>query len=356
MKGKQLSKRLLIFAISAVLLLSLLLPITSCGKESTPTAQPTTLVFTTHEAPGTFWQTEVFDPWFAEIEKRTDGQIKIEVHWNAELFSPMDAYDAAARGAVDIAEVFQMMVPGKFPMDEINNFYPYDSAQWSQSQVYWELYEKYPQMQAQYSDTKLISLGVFLGRGIGTTKVPIYTLEDLQGLKLIATGVWSGKIIEQLGSVPISVPPADIYSSIQNGTVDGSTCPIFLLEMMGLGDLFNYFAKVNTYGVPLCVVMSNDAWDKLSPDAQKVFNELGGSYFAKIVDNALKKLEQNILASIADSYPNLTVIEIPEEESARWAAVYSDVLDEFAADLDSKGLPGQEFTDDFLKIEKKYAD
>ena len=43
-----------------------------------------TLVFSSHDIRGGSWA-KTYEPWFSEIEKRTNGRVKIEAHWGGEL-------------------------------------------------------------------------------------------------------------------------------------------------------------------------------------------------------------------------------------------------------------------------------
>ena len=111
MKGKKLTQVISV----GLLILVMIFSIVTYAKEGQ--AKPITLVLTTHEAPGGTYQKGFYDPWIAEMEKRTNGKIKIEAHFGGELVGLPDAYDAARKGSVDIANFLTQMVVGKFPMD-----------------------------------------------------------------------------------------------------------------------------------------------------------------------------------------------------------------------------------------------
>jgi len=103
-------------------------PAASSPATTTPVAaKPITLVFTSHNNGSGFWAKNVIGPYFREIEKRTNGLVKIEEHWNGELVSLKDAYDAMLRGDVDLAEWFPSMLQGRFPMDDVVSFTQYNS-------------------------------------------------------------------------------------------------------------------------------------------------------------------------------------------------------------------------------------
>ena len=45
----------------------------------------------------------------------------------------------------------------------------------------------------------------------------------------------------------------------------------------------------------------------------------------------------------------------PDDEVAKWDALDQPVWDEFAADLNSKGLPGTQLMDDYRALEQQYS-
>jgi TRAP-type mannitol/chloroaromatic compound transport system substrate-binding protein len=53
----------------------------------------------------------------------------------------------------------------------------------------------------------------------GWFRKEINNVEDLQGLKF-RIGGFAGKIISKLGVVPLQLPPGDIYSALEKGTID----------------------------------------------------------------------------------------------------------------------------------------
>jgi len=368
MKGKPKGIRTLVTVVSLVLIALITLSLAGCAN-TTPSPTSTSIsattpvqvadksieiVFTTHENQNTVFHKDVFEPWFNEIEKRTGGKVKFKPHWGGELVNIMDSYDAVTRGTVDMAHVFPQMVAGKFPIDEINAFLSYDTYCYKPSSVYWELYKKYPEMGAQYSDVKLITLGSFMMTSFGTTKKPITKLEDLKGLKTISSGKWVSARLEALGIIPVSIPPQDCYMALQTGTVDATAPPIYLLEDWKYVDVFQHVVLVNTFGNPFGVLMNKNTWNKLPPDVQKVFEEMGEEFVATF-DSVMYKVEEQRLADARAKYTNIQFSELPTEELSRWVQADKPVFDAFAAELEAKGLPGKNLQNDFLQLEKKYA-
>ena len=52
------------------------------------------------------------------------------------------------------------------------------------------------------------------------TKFPVNSVADIQGKKIRAVG-YIGKLIKGVGAAPVSVPNAEIYTTLERGTADG---------------------------------------------------------------------------------------------------------------------------------------
>ena len=302
---------------------------------------------------GGVWVTEVFDPYFAEIESRSEGRIKIEAHWGGELVNIMDAYDAAAGGTVDLAHFLPPMIAGRFPMDEVMTFGQYTNHCWKSSRVYHELFNEFPDMRAPYNDTKIITQYVLYQRGLGNTKRPIYKLEDFAGLKLLSSGRWAGARIEALGATPVSISPEEMFSSIQNGVIDGSWAVGFALVDWGFGELFKYISDMSTPQAIMDITMNLNTWNSLPADLQQIMADTG-EWFVDYCDEAQLRVQNERIQAAKEQY-DIQWNDIPQEEYERWVPADRAVLDEYATELEEKGYPGYNLRDEFLKLEKKYS-
>jgi TRAP-type C4-dicarboxylate transport system substrate-binding protein len=137
-----------------VIVLSSLFAACSSSSPTTSASKPITLVFTSHNSGSGFWRNSVIAPYFREIEKRTNGRVIIEEHWNGELVNLKDAYDAMLKGTVDMAEFFPSMLQGRFPMDDVVGLSTYytNRPAWGM----YELAKAYPKMNEPYNDGHLL--------------------------------------------------------------------------------------------------------------------------------------------------------------------------------------------------------
>jgi TRAP-type C4-dicarboxylate transport system substrate-binding protein len=364
MKEKKLSHfRILTCIIALVLLASLMVSAVSCGEPEEPVkpaepakpaepVKPVTLVFSTHEPNAGIMYDRFWTPWIAEIEKRTGGRVKIEAHYNGELAGPPDAWDVLINKTVDISYVHLNNIPDKFPMCEIVAFSKYSLVNQQLGKVLLELYDKYPEMQQELEECHLMLLGSTYWTSWAGPK-PIHTLEDMDGMKVVGVGKWQNKRLEALGQVPVSMGPMDILPSLQTGVVDNGPNGTMLVALdFGWTDFLPYWTHVQTECIPLIIGVNLDVWNSLPADIQETLDGMV-PWTTELWDKMWVDAEIELYPVLED-----LVTEIytpPDDELARWDELDKPVWDEYAADLESKGLPGKALMDDYIALEKQYS-
>ena len=317
--------------------------------------KPVTLIFTSHNSGSGFWKTSCIEPYFIELEKRTNGRVKVEQHWNGELVNLIDAYDAMIKGSVDMAEYFPSMLQGRFPMDDVVVFTPSDSLCYRPGRVLHEIGQEFPQMLKPYSDAKLLWREPGGSYGAVTTRKAIRTLEGSKGMKIGPVGKWSSKLIESYGWIPTPVPPEDSTSALQTGVQEGTGISMYLLWEFGWGPIMKYMTLPLHFDEMLVNCSMNlDVYNKLPKDIQDIM--------AEMTDWVIDLQDKAVLTNLHESLPKaetefgIETIWLPAEEQAKFTEATKSVKQEFIDDLESKGLPGQKLMDRFLELNKKYSD
>jgi TRAP-type transport system periplasmic protein len=328
---------------------------TSPGTAATSqtAAQPIKLVFTFFEPPVSSTWTDLYKPMFNEIEKRAEGRVKIEPHFNAELVSLVDSIDAVLKGTVDMAHCMPMMAAGQFPMDDISSLWSYDVYNVRHGRVIWDLHQQIPEMQTAYKDFKALWFGTSGTMGWGTSKKPIRKLEDLKGMKTTPTGAISAERIKALGAVPVSLAPEAVVTSLQTGVIDGLPAMAWALRDLNWGPELHYFTVVSPNEALYALLMNKNKWNNLPADIQKIFSEVGETYVDGY-DKFNSQLNKDRTASAPKDF-GIEVIELSKDELGKFAAVDQPVRQAFASGLEAKGLPGKKLLDSFSQLEKKYS-
>jgi len=291
-------------------------------------------------------------PWIAEIEKRTGGRVKIEAHYNGELAGPPDAWDVLIKKTVDISYVHLQNIPDKFPLCEIVAFSTYSLLNQQLGTSLLELYNKYPEIQQELQEVHLLLLGSTYWTSWAGPK-PIHSLEDMKGMKVLGVGKWQNKRLEALGQVPVSMGPMDILPSLQTGVIDQGPIGTMLVALdFGWTDFLPYWTHVQTENIPLIIGVNKDVWNSLPADIQKILDDMvpwTTQLWDKMWVDAEIELYPVLEAKVKEIYTP------PAEELAKWDALDKPVWDEYAAFINSKGLPGTQLMNDYIALEKKYS-
>jgi TRAP-type transport system periplasmic protein len=326
---------------------------TSTTSQQNP-VKPITLIFSEIEPAGSYWNTDIAKPWFAEIEKRTGGRVIIESHWGGEIAGLFDAYDTVVKGTVDIAKILPTMYSDKFPMDEAIIYGPVNMTNHRPTQFWYDLYSGFPEMQKQYADTPLIGLAPMPCVAAVTTKNRAITkMEDAKGLKYPGPGPSAESRLKAAGFVPVSLQPSDSYMALKTGTLDGLVVSLRSVADYGWGDVLTNASMINLNGNPWSYVMNKKTWDNLPADIQKIMADMI-PWLIELNDKVQARLNQEERVNLPQKY-NMKIIDLSQAELDRWAAVDNPTFDAYTAQITAKGLPGDKLNSEFNRLWKKYS-
>ena len=77
----------------------------------------------------------------------------------------------------------------------------------------------------------------------------------------------------KLGANPVPMAYSEVFTGIQNGTVDGSVIPIAAIYMNQFYTVAPYITRCQNWYCPVTFIMSMQAWNSLPEDLQVIFQE-----------------------------------------------------------------------------------
>ena len=123
--------------------------------------------------------------WMDKVEKDSGGRIKFEGYPAMQLGgTPVQLYDQAKDGVVDVVWTLPGNTAGRFPRVEVFELPFMMSNAEATSKAYWE----YVQTLApdEFKDTQVLALQVHGPGVIHTADKPVHNVDDMRGLKLRA--------------------------------------------------------------------------------------------------------------------------------------------------------------------------
>lgn len=300
--------------------------------------------------PPTHIQTKTAEAWVREIEKHTNGRLKITTFPGGALTAVPQCYEGVVNGISDIGMSCFAYTLGRFPLLEGLDLplgYPNGTVA---TRAATELVEKYKP--AEVADAHVLYVHAH-GPGLLASKKPVRSLDDLKGLKVRGTGLLL-KIVDALGGASVGMPQGDTYEALQKGMVDATLCPIETLKGWKQGEVINSVTDATAVGytTAMFVVMNLKKWDSLPVDIQKVFTEVSREWVARhgqAWDQADAEGREFVKGLKRE------MISLSPEEQQRWKLAVQPVLDAYVATTRDKGLPGEQFLKDAQDLIAKYS-
>jgi TRAP-type transport system periplasmic protein len=288
--------------------------------------------------PATHGNTILATEWAQEIEKRTNGAVKINMFPGATLTPADQCYDGVIKGISDIGMSVCSYTAGRFPFSEVVDL-PLGYKSGKQVTLLCNaFYKKFKPK--EFDDVKIMYLH---GHGPGifhTAKKPVEKMEDLKGMKIRCTGT-SKKVVSALGATPVAMPQPETYDALQKGVVDGVVSPIETLKGWKFGEVIKYSTENfgSSYSIAFFVAMNKKKWESLPKDVQETIEKINEEWIEK---TAQKWDEFDVEGKKLTLEKGNKVITLSKEEDERWKKAVQPIFAEYVEAMKAKGLPGDE--------------
>jgi TRAP-type C4-dicarboxylate transport system substrate-binding protein len=286
----------------------------------------------------------------AEIEKRTNGKVKVTYHPAGTFIAAPQLYDAVEKGILDIGQSAAGYNRGKFPLTEVFDYplgFGTDGTALQITEIQNAYYQKF--RPKEFDNVKVLLL--FGGQGmILHTKKPVRKLEDLKGMRIRAAGTAS-QIPVLLGATAVSVPAPEVYEVLRKGAADGVLIFPEALKGYRLAEVVKYTTKNYSSSAGACfyIVMNKEKFQSLSPDVQKAIDDVRNEFIPKYGQRWDDDDQEGL--EYAKSLGN-EIIDLSPEENNRWMALTAPLVGEYVKAGKEKGLPADEvvnFIDSYKK-------
>lgn len=242
--------------------------------------QSVTLKFHTFMAPQSNVWLLMHKPWMDKVEKESGGRIKFESYPAMQLGgTPVQLYDQAKDGVVDIVWTLPGNTAGRFPRIEAFELpFMMNNAE-ATSKALWE----YMQSVApdEFKDTQVLALHVHGPGVIHTADKAVKSIADLRGLKLRAPTRQVTKLLGVLGATPVGMPLPGIPDALSKGTINGCVIPWEVVPSVKVHELTKFHAEFDPAGGSLytttfVMAMNKAKYNSLAPDLKKVIDNNSG--------------------------------------------------------------------------------
>ncbi|MDW5377112.1 C4-dicarboxylate TRAP transporter substrate-binding protein [Halomonas sp. HP20-15] len=209
------------------------------------------------------------------IEKRTDGELTLNVFPNSQLGSDEDVVEQIRSGA-NIAILIDAGRLSEYQPELgilsapylVEDYTQYDAITQS------DLYNQWVESLADNSGLRLMNYNWFQGAREMLTKEPVEKPEDLQGVRIrtINSPVWL-KTIEAMGATPTPLPWSEVYSALQLGSIDGAEAQLTAADGQRLQEVINNVALTHHIQLMSGIVTSDQWYQSLPENLRSILDE-----------------------------------------------------------------------------------
>ncbi|MCU0600156.1 MAG: TRAP transporter substrate-binding protein [Desulfobacterales bacterium] len=239
-------------------------------------------------------QCKAAEEWAREIEKQSNGKVKINVFPGGTLTSANECYDGVVKGISDIGMSCFAYTRGRFPVMEAIDLpmgYPGGTIATLAANDYY----------AQIKPAEL---------------------DDVHVL------------------VPVAMPQGGTYEALQKGVVEGTFAPIETLKGWKQAEVIKSTTDCHMIGytTAMFVVINKAKWEQLPENIQKIMTDASTRQIAvhgKVWDDA--DAEGRAFTTELKN----EIIALSEEEGAQWKAAVQPVIDEYIQTAKTSGIDAE---------------
>ncbi len=250
---------------------------------------------------------------FAEaVEKRTNGQIKIEIFPNNVLGAPPEQAEQVKMGITDMG----LPTQGQFDkwikaMGVVMLPFAYDDYDHVHRALDGPAFEWFRQM-AEKEGFILLSNWEYGFRNLTNNKRPINTPEDVKGLKVrVPPEMQMRAAFEAMGAVTTIIAFPELYMALAQGVADGEDNPVSVIYFMKFYEVQKHLALTRHIYNNMIHTISAKTWAKLTPEQKAIFQEeskKAGAFMRQQIvsqeDDLVAKMQQ---AGTQVTRPNLAL-------------------------------------------------
>ena len=316
-----------------------------------------TLKFHTFMAPQSNVWLMMHKPWMDKVTKDSGGRIKFEGYPAMQLGgTPVQLYDQAKDGVVDIIWTLPGNTAGRFPRIEVFELPFMMTNAEATSKAAWE----YLQTAAvdEFKDTQVLALQVHGPGVIHTADRQVKSIADLRGLKLRAPTRQVTKLLAILGATPVGMPLPQIPDALSKGTINGCVIPWEVVPSVKVQELTKFHAEFDPAGGSLytttfVMAMNKAKYASLPPDLKKVIDDNSGMAASAQFGKIQQGNDVPGRKSAVDRGNTITTLSAAEAQEFRRKARTVEV--EWVEDMKKKGFDGKKLLDTARALIEKHT-
>ncbi|MCL6597545.1 MAG: DctP family TRAP transporter solute-binding subunit [Alicyclobacillus macrosporangiidus] len=268
----------------------------------------------------------------ATIEKESGGKIKVQVYPNSQLFGDKDEYQNLVANNVQFIIPDMAKLVGNDPGFNIPSMpFLFDSDQ--AAEAFWDG-PKGQEIFKHLEKDGVLGLAMWPNgpKSITNNVRPIRSPEDMKGLKFRTQG---GQVLEKvystLGAGSVSIPFDELYTALQQGTVDGEENTFSNIESKKFYEVQKYMTITNHTRVDYVLLTNTKFWNSLNDATRKIIMD-GVKAGTQVARDKAAQLNADALEKIKAT-GKMQIYTLTPEDVQKWRDALKPVYDEWTSKI-----------------------
>ncbi len=207
----------------------------------------------------------------ADVEKATNGSLKIQVHSAGSLFKMPEIKRAVRQGTAPIGELLESIASNEAPVYGIDSL-PFVTTGYASAKKLYAAQRPYLEKQLASEGLMLLYSVPWPPQGL-YAKREIKSVDDLKGLKFRTYNAMIGRIAQLAGSIPTQIEVPDLPTAFATGRVDVMITSASTGVDTKSQDYLSHYIDTQAWQPRNIVVVNKEAFDKLNPTEQKAVKD-----------------------------------------------------------------------------------
>jgi TRAP-type C4-dicarboxylate transport system substrate-binding protein len=283
------------------------------------------------------------------VTEKTNGEIKFRYYPAKSLYKPKEQWDALRKGALDMSVFPLDYASGKVPQLSIT-LMPCGVTSVAQGMT-WRNKPIGKKVSALMEENGVKNLvWAWFDGGIGSKTRQIVLPTDVKDTKMRAAGKKFEFMLGEAGASITSMPSSETYHALSTGVLDTMLTSSASFVSYRLYEVLSYINAPRDYSIWYMaenLIISQTTWKRLTPEQQKVFEEVAEWMNANWVVPNFKSLVDTLIAEYSKA--GVDIHYMTKAEFDQWLAYAQQTAwKEYANSVEG----GQEYLDLALEAMK----
>lgn len=280
------------------------------------------------------------------LSEKTNGEVEVQYFPDGQLGGERELIELTQTGAIDITKVSGSALEGFSSIYSVFGIpYLFDSEE-----HYYRVLENEDIMTPVYQSTEplgIVGLTYYDSgaRNFYMNDGPVESPEDLKGKKIrVMQSEIAIRMVELLGGAPTPMGSGEVYTSLQQGIIDGAENNEFVLVTAGHGEVAKYYSYDEHTRVPDIIVMNQETLNSLTEEqrdavyeAAKESTEFQKQVWSEAVEKEKQQAaeEHGVVYNEVDKKPFQEAVQ-PIHEDFKKNEQFSDLYEKIRGMSDSE--------------------